>query len=260
MINVVCMKWGTAFSSEHVNVLMRAVRDNMTMAHRFVCYTDDPAGIDKSVHVRDFSDFPVPREKWMPGCWPRIALFKPSAFPEGDIVINLDLDLLITGNINFLPKLVLEQGGFHILREWSHSFSRMLPVQYQPDRGGQGSVFCFKAGEQAHMYQEFMADPEQVRADYLVDQKYFGLAAKNRKYLPEKMVASFKRHCVKRYPLSLLLPAVKKPPWAKIIVFHGRPDPVDLVQGADFVWGTRGKRGKGIVQWVADYWQKYSDK
>ena len=52
---VVCMKWGTLYSPEYVNVLYRACRANITGDFRFVCLTDDRTGLLPEVDV-----FPIP--------------------------------------------------------------------------------------------------------------------------------------------------------------------------------------------------------
>ncbi len=41
---VICMKWGTLYSADYVNVLYNAVRAHLEGPFRFVCLTDDPRG------------------------------------------------------------------------------------------------------------------------------------------------------------------------------------------------------------------------
>ena len=52
---VLCMKWGSLFSSEYVNVLYNAVRAYMTGDFRFVCLTDDASGFADGIE-----SFPIP--------------------------------------------------------------------------------------------------------------------------------------------------------------------------------------------------------
>ncbi|RZI92081.1 MAG: glycosyltransferase, partial [Rubrivivax sp.] len=47
--NVICMKWGTKYGPEYVNRLYAMVRRHLTGDFRFVCLTDDPAGIRPEV-------------------------------------------------------------------------------------------------------------------------------------------------------------------------------------------------------------------
>ena len=52
MKNVICMKWGTKFSPEYVNVLASRVKKNITGDYRFVCFTDDTTGLSPLVETR----------------------------------------------------------------------------------------------------------------------------------------------------------------------------------------------------------------
>ena len=47
--NIICMKWGDKFDSSYVNRLYKMVEKNITIPHRFVCFTDNPDGIDKNI-------------------------------------------------------------------------------------------------------------------------------------------------------------------------------------------------------------------
>ena len=51
MVNVICMKWGKVYDATYVNRLQSMVRRNLKQSHRFVCFTDDPAGITPEVEV-----------------------------------------------------------------------------------------------------------------------------------------------------------------------------------------------------------------
>ena len=43
---VACLKWGTRYSADYVNNLRAMVARNLTVAHRFLCITDDPSGVE----------------------------------------------------------------------------------------------------------------------------------------------------------------------------------------------------------------------
>jgi len=55
MLTVVCVKWGNwcyPHAARYVNNLYHGVRANLTLEHRFVCFTDDPADLDPGIEVR----------------------------------------------------------------------------------------------------------------------------------------------------------------------------------------------------------------
>lgn len=92
MINVVCFKWGTEFSADYVNNLFHSVKRNTTLDINFICYTDDPTGIE--CETREFIE-PLPH--W----WYIIGLFNPK-HGFTDKVVYMDLDTIILGNIDHI--------------------------------------------------------------------------------------------------------------------------------------------------------------
>ena len=44
--NVICIKWGTKFGPEYVNRLYHMVEKNLSIPHRFVCFTDNSEGLE----------------------------------------------------------------------------------------------------------------------------------------------------------------------------------------------------------------------
>lgn len=95
MIDIVCFKWGPKFTADYVNNLYRAVQRNTTIEHRFICYTDDPQGVE--CETRPFLiDLPV----W----WYIIGLTNPE-HEHNEQLIYMDLDTIITGNIDHILSL-----------------------------------------------------------------------------------------------------------------------------------------------------------
>ena len=95
-----------------------------------------------------------------------------------------------------------------------------------------------------YVYEAFLADMDRA-----VDQRFFrteqafmthavGLDKVN--WWPSGWVKSFKRSCVRIFPLNLFLGA-KKPSGASILCFHGAPSPHEAIAGY---------RGKHLNTWV----------
>ena len=59
MVNVLCMKWGTKYSADYVNTLYSMVARNMSIDFRFVCLTEDGAGLHEKVEVFPLSELSV---------------------------------------------------------------------------------------------------------------------------------------------------------------------------------------------------------
>jgi hypothetical protein len=255
---VACIKWGTKFPAVYVNALRRAVRDHLPEPHRFVCVTDDPAGLDPDIDAVPFPDIGLPRERWRGGSWPKLALFAPGVFADDETVLYLDIDVMVTGPLEPFFRAAAARPGLHTLREWNPAIYKPLPVAWRPVRGSQGSVYVWRAGMQRHLFEAFRANAAHVKESYWSDRFFIPVLAVSPHYLPYELCASFKRHCVWYWPLSLILNRPKPPGWGSVLVFHGRPHPTDVI-GDDprRRWGSKRKFGFGPVPWVKDYWKRY---
>lgn len=94
--NIICVKWGDKFTSEHANRLYRMAKRNSTLPFIFYCYTDDPTNLDNNIKVIEL-DESLNLTTW----WWKLALFKPNDKPNG-INLYLDLDVVIQYNLDKL--------------------------------------------------------------------------------------------------------------------------------------------------------------
>jgi len=67
---------------------------------------------------------------------------------------------------------------------------------------------------------------------------------------------SFKKDCAFHFPVNLVRP-IRRPD-AFVVIFHGIPNPEDMVQGPFKRWGSPEKFGYFPVRWIKDYWTRYS--
>jgi len=75
-VTVLCMKWGTKYGPEYVDRLYGMVARNLARPFRFVCLTDDPAGIRAEVTCAPIPKLPPiaqPKERG----WLKLASFSP---------------------------------------------------------------------------------------------------------------------------------------------------------------------------------------
>lgn len=111
-LSVICWKWKpegatyrSEFTGDHVNTLKRMVERNLSVPHRFICFTDDPEGIDEDIEIVKLWENPVEcfGSHKKPNCFYRIKAFSKD-FKDlvGDRFLSLDLDTVITGNIDHL--------------------------------------------------------------------------------------------------------------------------------------------------------------
>lgn len=93
-----CVFWRgpeTVYGPEYVNILADMVARNMDRPYRFICLTNDPAGLAEEVET-----FQLP--EGLDGWWNKIALFKPDTFPKRSRIVYLDLDVIVTAHLDEL--------------------------------------------------------------------------------------------------------------------------------------------------------------
>ncbi len=245
---VLCMKWGRRYEARYVNVLARAAADHLSRPHRFVCLTDNPAGLDAgAVEALPIPDMNLPSDKIAEGGWPKLAVFKPQLHDLAGLCLFLDLDVVIRGELDPFFEAG-SPGELRIIREWPRAlFRRAERVN--------SSVFRFRLGGQGRIYQAFRAAPQAAFARFRIEQYFLAAHAGGLAHWPAAWCQSFKSACLRPIPLNFVLPPKPPPPEARIMVFHGRPNPLDLARGG--LWGRRLRRGFGPVGWVRDYWARY---
>ena len=90
------------YTPEHVNRWCRMLRANLTIPHRLLCITDDPADI------HECPTLPIWELEEAGGCFHRLRLFDTDSLPLevsaaiGDRFGWLDLDCVITGNVDHI--------------------------------------------------------------------------------------------------------------------------------------------------------------
>lgn len=237
MYNVICMKWGDAYNQHDVNVLYHMVKRNLTLPHRFVCFTDDATGLES-----DIEHFPLPEVRFPPErfreAWLKLGTMSRNLGDLEGTALFLDLDIVIVDKIDCFFEY---PGEFCIIHNWTHPH-RIV---------GNSSVYRFQVGAHAEILDRYHEGPEQVKVQYRNEQTFLShqLGAERLTYWPDTWCISFKRHCMPHWSLARFREA-KLRKGAKIVVFHGNPKPAAAIRGE---WKGRFKRMRK-TPWIADYW------
>lgn len=254
--NVLCLKWGSGYSPEYVNRLYRGVKANSNRKIRFVCVTDDAEGLDEGIDIQPFPEAPPGWKYSWPNIFVKLMVFRDGFAGLEGTTLFLDIDQIITGSID--DFFDYRPGEFCIIRnwlEWRKRIFKGLP------KIGNSSCFRFEAGRMNHVYEKFLAEMDKA-----VDQRYFrteqaflthAVGLENVNWWPGGWVQSFKRSCMLPFPLNLCI--MPRPPRnAKILCFHGRPNPPDAIKG------YKGRHLNAWVKpcpWVDEMWSgEYSRK
>lgn len=241
------MKWGDLYDARYVNNLYRGVQRHLSLPHRFVCLTDDKRGIDKNVECYPLPDMNLSPERMAHGGFQKIGIFKKGLHKLEGICLFLDLDVVIVGSLDGFFDI--EDDALVAVHEWPKIRDRMF---FWRERGANSSVFAFRLGEQCQIYDRFMEDKDANFKKFRIEQYVVTHYARHLCYWNKTWVRSFKRDCMRLFPLNFMIsPCLPK--GASVIAFHGKPNPADITSGGR--WGRGLRTGRGVVDWVAHHWR-----
>ena len=241
---VVCLKWGTPYPGKWVDMLYRSVARNLEPPFNFVCFTDDPTGIEEpAVDIRDIETLTLgPRVR---GFWWKLAVAHPAANLKGTCLV-LDLDLVIVDRLE--PFFEME-GEYCLISNWREA--RKIRAGKKVAMVGNSSVYRFEAGKYPEIVEGFMRNPDYAEFNFANEQAFMTHAVGYGRiaWWKEEWVRSFKHHAVPPFPRSRSeKPAI--PEGCKILVFHGFPNQ-DVATGA---WTRAGIKKVLPMPELADYW------
>jgi len=252
-VNIICMKWGRLYGPEYVNHLRAGVARHLARPHRFICFTDDAAGLSSDVESLPLPELGLPEGRG-DRRWQKLAVFRERLADLSGTTLFLDLDLVIVDRLDPFFDL---PGAFFIIRD--DDLFRAKPLRrLRPERDsflhsvGNSSVFRFEIGAHRYILDAYLADPRAATAQYEISQQFQSaqLALHGHlQYWPSHWCVSFKNACVPRGVRSYLREPTL-PPGAKIVVFAGEPKMGDVLAGRGHKWYRR----IGNVDWLRRAW------
>lgn len=238
--NVICMKWGKAYTARDVNVLHRMVERNLSLPYRFVCFTDDANGLDAGIEAFPLPELRVP-EHLQREAWRKLGTFSNPLADLRGTALFLDLDLVI---VDRLEPFFEHEGEFCIIHNWTHP-QRIV---------GNSSVYRFPVGELAWIVDKYHEDPMGARERYRNEQAFLSHqlvdAGHTLNYWPADWCISFKKHCMPHRLLAPFLVPKRPLTGTRIVVFHGHPKPDEAIRGE---WPGRWRKMRP-TPWIAEYW------
>ena len=247
-VNVLTLKWGDKYGAEYANRLYAGVRRHLGLDFRFLCFTDDTAGLRPEIEAHPLPDFDVP-PAWSRTPWLKLALFRDDLAGLAGRSLFLDLDLLITGPMD--DFFTFAPGRPCIIHDWEKPLQRLLRRHGEP---GNSSVFRFESGRSGAVLDRFMAERDRALGRYRtqVEQRYLTEAlGPDRTWWPSAWVVSFKRRCIPVFPCNLVV-RPRLPTEARIVVFHGHPNPHEALAGYR---DGRPHRYCRPTAWIAEHWR-----
>jgi hypothetical protein len=238
------MRWGTAYGVEYVNTLYSMVRRNTARRLRFVCFTDDPAGLRPEVKALPLPPIDLPpSHQWK--AWRKISLWAGSLADLHGQVLFLDLDVVVTGSIDpffdFEPK-----DTYCVIENWTQLGEGI----------GNTSVFRLRVGAHPEVFDTLMADPAGTVKKHRNSQTFVSRTISRMTYWPADWCVSFKHTLLPRWPLNFVQ-TPRLPQTARVVCFTGLPNPDHARDG---VWPDKSewKRLYKHVRptpWIAEHWR-----
>lgn len=187
-LNVFCVYWGNKYSVAYVHALKMMVSEYLTVPHDFICISSQKINNITTINPVVF----------FAGWWQKIGLFAPGIAKKPSIYF--DLDVVITGNIDYLVKYT---DRFSAPANWAQS-----------GHGGvQSSVMAWPGSWNTPFY---LFNYERDKIKFYGDQEYL-TSILNDAWQKIPGVGSYKYHCKSNVPENI-----------KIICFHGKPDPHEV--------------------------------
>jgi hypothetical protein len=239
-MNVICMKWGNKFPPMYVNRLYAMVSKNLTSPFRFVCFTEDGDGIREEVEIQPLPELDLAEGLPERG-WRKLTVFAENFGGLSGPTLFLDLDVVVVGSLDPF----FEQPGEFLICHDKHKPANME---------GNSSVFRFEIGRHPEVLEYFTSHFEQVRSEVRHEQAYLSREINKigeLKFWPDEWVPSFKYRCAPSWIKSWFqAPSIPKD--ARIILFHGLPNPPEAIKGVSGKWYRHIKPSP----WIADYWKE----
>ena len=190
---------------------------------------------------------PIPEinlpEKLVQTPWRKLTMWKvPLADLAGDVLF-LDLDLVITGNLDDLFDY--EPGRFCVIQNWT---------QLGKDIGNT-SCFRFPVGKYTHIYDDIQINREPILEKYRIEQVYISKEIDDMVFWPVMWCASFKHSLMPKWPLNFFKTPIL-PADTRIVAFTGKPDQDEAVNGIwPAPWYKKFYKFVKPTPWITEHWQ-----
>ena len=230
--NVIVVKWGNKFTSEHVNRLYRMAKRNITLPFNFYCYTEDSIGIYDEVNIIPL-DASLGLEKW----WWKLTLFKQNNFGNG-INLFLDLDVVIQNNIDhFFTKA--KHNKITLISQDNDDWHIFTPLNWDPKTAPayNSSIMIWYNNELTNIYQKFLDNKTFYQSFYYGIDRFFTYEIPSSRFLGldnkdyYHRIRKKENEIYKSYLIRLHDPTERFPKPGRIEVYFNKNIPICVFNG-----------------------------
>lgn len=207
-------KHAPSYGPAHVHRLKRQLEEHCTFDFRFVCITDDPAGLECDT-------YPLwDEKKEMGGCYRRLKLFHKSSVDIGERLLSMDLDCQVIGDLK--PLVRREEPAVF----WKSFTSRTII---------NGSMWLCSPGSHNKLWDELPENARKITEGRRLsgsDQAWiaYTLGQQIPYWSNRDGVLALKRDCRKKIK--------RPPPHGRVVYTPGRPKPWDVEAQRFWPWLT----------------------
>ena len=258
-INIICIHWGTAYSTEDVNKLYSMIKKNTSHNFNLHVFSNEILkGLNneiikhpepKLITNKNYDQYNYRKEVGL--CDNELGGL------NGERVFFFDLDVLITNNLDELFSYP-EDDKFYIINDWNSKGNCI----------GQATCYSFVVGTLGFIKSEFEENSECIVQRYgTASQEYLSaMVIRNfgkLNFWPENWFQSFKYHCLPSVYLRHFLMPRKPKSETKVLAFHGNPNIQDALIGrwSDPFAKKAAKGWKKLYKtcrptpWINEYWK-----
>lgn len=105
------IKWGKKYSADYVNRLYNMIKRNLNLPFKFICLTEDSNGLNPEIEALPFT------RPDLEFCWTKLNIFETNLYGLSGTCFFLDLDIVITGNLDSLFNYQPEKDFIGVL-DW----------------------------------------------------------------------------------------------------------------------------------------------
>ena len=279
MIQVVVVKWGTRYSSNHVNNTFNEIRKFSSRDVQCVCVTDEENGLANFVQAKPFPDWGDWYETLKKGCRLKLSIFKKGMLDPDLPTLFFDLDTMILGDVSDLLVDLEKTGGMYLSRGHFLPLWRIMgPVKKLVKEYyyyGNSPMLAFYPKEFDGLYEDFCKEFEYVRWRGIThkwpldricktDERFISYFSRGRsRVFSKRLAVKFTtEYMTPFYDLSFL---ISKLPWVRkrrksqvALTFSGHVLKPSLVR--DMTLGTRLQSRHYRMTWnfpeFSDYWKR----
>lgn len=221
------------FLPAHVNIARRMFARHLTIPHRFICISDSSDGLSDDVEwlrtpaeAKELGKIGSPEGMRFPSCYRRLWVFSKEARILGERILCLDLDFVLTGNMDAVVDRDEDFVGWRPFRDWGKKL-----------RFG-GGQYLLTTGSRTHVWENFKG-VESIQAARTAgfrgsDQAWLSYCLAGREPYWDNNTGL--------YSVRDLGPGLDLPADARLVQFNGRDKPWDVAR-------------RGRPRWVVEHWR-----